>query len=98
MSQPTASINDKLIDSLAQIILSLTDEERQLLGQKIQYSAALPKGEIQRQQAALQRDIMLGIEQLKNGNYTEYDDSSLPSLLENIKIRGKQQLKQELVE
>ncbi len=35
MSQPTAHVNIKLVDSLAQIILSLTDEERQLLEQKI---------------------------------------------------------------
>ena len=38
MSQPSTSINTKLVDSLAQIILSLTDEERQLLEQKIQAS------------------------------------------------------------
>jgi len=35
MSQPTAYVNIKLVDSLAQIILLLTDEERQLLEQKI---------------------------------------------------------------
>jgi hypothetical protein len=29
------------------------------------------------------------MEQLKNGEFTEYDDSSLPSLLETIQIRGK---------
>ena len=38
MSQPSTSINTKLVDSLAQIILSLTDEERQLLEKKIQAS------------------------------------------------------------
>jgi hypothetical protein len=40
MSQSIAPINRKLIDSLAQIILSLTDDERQLLDQKIQVSQA----------------------------------------------------------
>lgn len=35
MSQSITQVNTKLIDSLAQIILSLTDEERQLLEQKI---------------------------------------------------------------
>jgi hypothetical protein len=39
MSQSAAAINTKLIDSLAQIILSLTDEEQQLLLQKIQHPA-----------------------------------------------------------
>ncbi len=38
MSQ-AAAINTKLIDSLTQIILSLTDEEQQLLLQKIQHPA-----------------------------------------------------------
>jgi hypothetical protein len=36
MTSSTPSINTKLVDSLAQVILSLTDEERQLLDQKIQ--------------------------------------------------------------
>ncbi|MFB2768064.1 type II toxin-antitoxin system Phd/YefM family antitoxin [Pelatocladus sp. BLCC-F211] len=44
---------------------------------------------------ALQRDIAIGAEQLKNGEYTEYDDESLPSLLENIKVRGQRKLRQE---
>ncbi|CCI31623.1 conserved hypothetical protein [Microcystis sp. T1-4] len=39
MSQSATAINTKLIDSLAQIILSLTDEEQQLLLQKIQHPA-----------------------------------------------------------
>ncbi|NHC33426.1 hypothetical protein [Scytonema millei] len=94
MSQPAASINIKLIDSLAQIILSLTDEERQLLAQKIQHSP-LSDEEHQHKKEALQRDITLGVEQLKNGDYTEYNDSSLPNLFENIKRRGKQRLGQE---
>jgi hypothetical protein len=95
MSYSAASINAKLIDTLAQIILSLTDEERQLLAQKIQ-SSPLSHEELQRQREVLQRDIALGAEQLKKGDYTEYDDSSLPNLLESIKIRGKQRLQQEL--
>jgi hypothetical protein len=94
MSQPAASINVKLIDSLAQIILSLTDEERQLLAQKIQHPL-LADEELQRKWEALQNDIALGAEQLKNGDYTEYNDSSLPNLFENIKRRGKQRLGQE---
>lgn len=42
---------------------------------------------------ALQRDIAIAAEQIKNGEYTEYDDESLPRLLENIKARGQRQLK-----
>ncbi|MFB2895555.1 hypothetical protein ACE1CI_21830 [Aerosakkonemataceae cyanobacterium BLCC-F50] len=94
MSQTTNSINTKLIDSLAQIILSLTDEEQQLLAQKIQYPS-LSNEELQNKREVLQRDIALGVKQLKNGEYTEYDDSTLPNLLDNIKMRGKQRLQQE---
>jgi hypothetical protein len=97
MSQAAASINTKLIDSLAQIILSLTNEERQLLVQKIQHPS-LSDEEIQRQREALQHDINLGIEQLQKGDYSEYDDSSLPRLGETIKMRGKQRLQQELIQ
>ncbi len=97
MSQPATSINARLIDTLAQIILSLTDEEQQLLAQKIQY-LSLSEEELHRKWEILQRDIKLGAEQLKKGDYTEYDESSLPSLLETIKIRGKQRLQQEQFE
>lgn len=44
---------------------------------------------------ALQRDMVIASEQIKNGEYTEYDDESLPSLLENIKARGKRKLHQD---
>jgi hypothetical protein len=44
---------------------------------------------------ALQRDITLGVEQVQNGKYREYDDESLPSLLETIKERGQRKLSQE---
>jgi prevent-host-death family protein len=44
---------------------------------------------------ALQRDIVIAAEQLKNGEYTEYDDESLPRLLENIKARGRRKLDQD---
>ncbi len=94
VSQNTASINTRLIDSLAQIVLALTDDERQLLAQKIQASS-LPWEELQRKQAALKEDIVIGVEQLKNGEYVDYDDTSMPALLETIKMRGKQRLQPE---
>ena len=97
MSQPTASSNAKLIDSLAQIILSLTDEEQQLLEQKIQ-QLQFSEEELQLKRDALKHEVALGAEQLKNGEYTEYDDSSLPHLLEIIKRRGRQRLQQELAQ
>lgn len=94
MTEPIALINDKLIDSIAQIILALTDEERQLLAQKINFSS-LSSEEIQRKWEVLQCEITLGAEQLKSGDYTEYNDLSLPNLLKTIKSRGKQRIQQE---
>jgi hypothetical protein len=94
MSQTSTSINSKLIDSLAQIILSLTKEERNSLEQKIKPSSS---NEIETKFETLQHDINLGINQIQNGDYTEYDDLSLPNLLETIKIRGNDQLGQEFV-
>lgn len=91
MSHNTPSINTKLIDSLAQIVLSLTDDERKILAQKIQYPL-LSSEELQRKRETLQKDIALGAEQLKNGRYIEYDDFLLGNLLETIKMRGKQSL------
>ncbi|MBD2364183.1 type II toxin-antitoxin system Phd/YefM family antitoxin [Anabaena minutissima FACHB-250] len=44
---------------------------------------------------ALQRDIAIAAEQLKHGEYTEYDDESLSNLLENIKARGQSKLKRD---
>jgi prevent-host-death family protein len=41
---------------------------------------------------ALQRDIALGVEQLQNEQFREYDDESLPSLLQTIKERGQRKL------
>lgn len=59
MSQKTTDlINTKLIESLAQIILSLTEEERQLLAQTTQYLLINSK-EYQQQLAALQQDLTL---------------------------------------
>jgi hypothetical protein len=94
MSPTASSINAKLIDSLAQIILSLTEEEQKLLAQKIQYPS-LSDDDFKKKREALQSDLAIGVKQLKDGQYNEYDDSSLPNLLETIKTRGKQRFQQE---
>jgi prevent-host-death family protein len=44
---------------------------------------------------ALHRDIALGMKQLQHGQYSEYDDESLPSLLEAIKERGQRRINQD---
>jgi hypothetical protein len=88
MSQSIA-INRKLIDSLSQIILSLSDEERSLLSAKVQ-NPHLTEAELQAQLDELRREIEIGWEQLERGEYTEYDDETLPTLLEKITSRGRQ--------
>lgn len=42
----------------------------------------------------LRREIAIGIEQLDNGQYTEYDEESLPAFFEDIKARGRKRLEQ----
>jgi hypothetical protein len=37
----------------------------------------------------LRRKIAIGIEQLENGQYTEYDEESLSAFFEDIKARGR---------
>ncbi len=41
---------------------------------------------------ALRRDIAVGIEQLENGQYTEYDQESLSALFVDIKAKGRKRL------
>lgn len=41
---------------------------------------------------ALRSQIDIGIKQLDNGQYTEYNDESLPAFFANIKARGQQNL------
>lgn len=42
----------------------------------------------------LRREIAIGIEQLDNGQYTEYDEESLLCFFEDIKARGRKRLEQ----
>jgi hypothetical protein len=93
MTQSVTPINTKLIESLAQIILSLTDEERQQLGQTLESLDGASN--LQHQREELQRELSIGVEQLKKGEYQEYDDTSLPNLLAAIKTRGQNRLRLE---
>lgn len=40
----------------------------------------------------LRQDLQIASDQLRDGQYTEYDDTTLPTLLEKIKTRGRQEL------
>ena len=92
MTQST--LNTRLIDSLTQIILSLSEAERQILAHQIQVSleSAIEEPEADPE---LKDAIALGLQQLDRDLYTEYDRDSLPNLFEAIKIGGKKRLKEE---
>ncbi|MEM9927061.1 MAG: type II toxin-antitoxin system prevent-host-death family antitoxin [Cyanobacteria bacterium P01_D01_bin.50] len=44
---------------------------------------------------ALRREIAIGIEQLENGEYTEYDEESLATFFEDIKARARKKLEKD---
>ena len=84
MNQPITTINTRLLDSLTQIILSLSQEEYQILVEKIQYSRLTEQQKTQNIES-LKQDIAAGIQQLENGEYTEYDENNLSTLITSIK-------------
>jgi hypothetical protein len=78
-------INTVLVDTLTQIVLSLTEQERQLLMWQIQVPHPLDR-------QTLTEKLTLAAEQLRSGEYTEYTDETLPQLLDKIRERGQQRL------
>ncbi|MFM2063139.1 MAG: hypothetical protein RLZZ507_2809 [Cyanobacteriota bacterium] len=97
MNQPISTINTRLLDSLAQIILSLSQEEYQILVEKIQRSR-LSEHQNQQSIESLKEDISAGIQQIQNGEYTEYDENNLSTLITSIKARGRERLQGEISE
>jgi hypothetical protein len=89
MNQLISTINTRLLDSLTQIILSFSQEEYQILVEKIQHSRLTEKQKTQDIES-LKQDIAAGIQQLQNGEYTEYDENNLSTLITSIKTRGRQ--------
>jgi hypothetical protein len=89
MNQPIITINTRLLDSLTQIILSLSQEEYQILVEKIQHSR-LTKHQKTQNIESLKQDIATGFQQLQNGEYTEYDENNLSTLITSIKARGRE--------
>lgn len=93
MMEP-ATINTQMIDTLTQIILALTEEERDILIHKILNPNQVSDNE-NTDRETLKQEIAIGVQQLQTGQYTEYDDTSLPNLLLTIKQRGQQRLEKE---
>ena len=90
----TATVNTRLINTLTQIILTLTDEERDILLHQL-LDSNLSSESFDTQQEILKQETALGIQQLQAGQYTEYNDDSLPELFRDITQRGRQRLNQE---
>ena len=88
-----ATLNTQLIDTLTQIILPLTEEERHILIHKL-LTPNQTSDTTKADRETLKQEIAIGVEQLQTGQYTEYDDNSLPNLLVTIKQRGQQRLQQ----
>lgn len=88
-----ATIDTQLIDTLTQIILALTEEERHILIHKL-VSPNQTSDTTKADRETLKQEIAIGVEQLQTGQYTEYDDSYGPNLLLTIKQRGQQRLQQ----
>ena len=97
MNQPITTINTRLLDSLTQIILSLSQEEYQILVEKVQHSRLTEQQKTQNIES-LKQDIAAGIQQLQNGEYTEYDENNLSTLITSIKARGRERLQGEISE
>jgi hypothetical protein len=74
-------VNSVLIDTLTQIILSLNEQERQLLLHQLQDPHPTDP-------QSLQQKIEIGAQQLLNGEYIEYTDETLPELLGKIRSRS----------
>jgi hypothetical protein len=89
-----ATINTQLIDTLTQIILALTEEERHILIHKLLTPNQI-SDTIKVDRETLKQEIAIGVQQLQTGQYTEYDDNSLPNLLLTIKQRGQQRLQEQ---
>jgi hypothetical protein len=80
-------VNSVLIETLTQIILSLNEQERQLLLHQLRDPNPTDP-------QSLQQKIAIGAQQLLAGEYTEYTDETLPELLDKIRARGQNRLNQ----
>jgi prevent-host-death family protein len=78
------------VNGKAEIVIQDASSFQEMLRRLESSEAELQKLKLE----ALKRDIALGMEQLENGEYSEYDDGSLPNLLQSIKERGRHRLNQ----
>ena len=75
-------VNSDLIETLTQIILALNEQERQLLLCQFQDPNSTDP-------QSLKEKIAIGAQQLRDGEFTEYTDETLPNLMAKIRSRGQ---------
>lgn len=80
-------INSDLIETLTQIILSLNEQERQILLHQLQDPNPADS-------QSLHDKISIGAQQILDGEYTDYTDETLPELMSKIRSRGQNRLSQ----
>lgn len=80
-------INSDLIETLTQIILSLNEQERQILLHQLQDPNPTDS-------QSLQQKISIGAQQILDGEYTDYTDETLPELMSKIRFRGQKRISQ----
>jgi hypothetical protein len=81
----TPRINTDLVETLTQIIFSLTEDERKLLlWQLADPNPTDPE--------SLKEKLTVAAEQIQAGEYHDYTDQTLPDLLRTIRDRGQQRL------
>ncbi|WP_017303424.1 hypothetical protein [Spirulina subsalsa] len=85
-----STLNTRLIDSLTEIILSLSEAEQQLLIEQLQISLVSQGNKVEAD-PELKAQIELGIEQLQNGQYREYQKDSLANLFEKLRLNIRSQ-------
>jgi hypothetical protein len=80
-------INSDLIETLTQVILSLNEQERQILLHQLQDPNPTDS-------QSLQEKISIGAQQILDGDYTDCTDETLPKLMSKIRSRGQKRLTQ----
>ncbi|MCC5640387.1 type II toxin-antitoxin system Phd/YefM family antitoxin [Nostoc sp. CHAB 5844] len=76
------------VNGKAEVVVQEAQAFQEMIDQLEQLEKELKKLKLE----ALKREIAIGIEQLENGEYTEYDEESISILFEEIAARGRKKL------
>ncbi|WP_413199738.1 type II toxin-antitoxin system prevent-host-death family antitoxin, partial [Nostoc piscinale] len=76
------------VNGKAEVVVQEAQAFQEMIDQLEQMETELKKFKLE----ALKREIAIGIEQLENGEYTEYDEDSISTLFGEIAARGRKKL------